>query len=107
MPPGKFWIYEYLWLIHTVVGQKATQHGKAIILSLKIKDKRAGKVLAIQFRRVLSPGKERDTVGREGHKTLIAAEFILSFSPMYILPFLLQFFLFLEKWVIALKSDKC
>ena len=54
-------------------------------------------MLTIQFRRVLSPGKERDTVDREGHKTLIAADFILSFSPMYILLFLLQFFLFLER----------
>ena len=34
-PTGKFWIYEYLWLSHTVVWQKPTQHGKAIILQLK------------------------------------------------------------------------
>lgn len=87
----------YLWLIHVDGWQKPAQHGKAIILPLKIKDKRAGKVLTIQFRRVPSPGKERDTVDREGHKTLIAAEFVLSFSPMYILLFLLQCFLFLER----------
>ena len=28
--------YVYLWLIHTVVGQKPTEHCKAIILHLKI-----------------------------------------------------------------------
>ena len=28
--------YIYLWLIHTVVQQKPTQYGKAIILQLKI-----------------------------------------------------------------------
>ena len=28
--------YVYLWLIHTVVGQKPTEHCKAIILQLKI-----------------------------------------------------------------------
>ena len=54
-------------------------------------------MLTIQFRRMLSPGRERDTIDREGHKTSIAAEFVLSFSPMYILLFLLQFFLFLER----------
>ena len=29
-------MYLYLWLIHTVVQQKQTQHCKAIILQLKI-----------------------------------------------------------------------
>ena len=32
--------YVYLWLIHTVVRQKPTQHCKAIILQLKINKKR-------------------------------------------------------------------
>ena len=31
-------IYAYLWLIHTVVQQKLTQHFKAIILQLKKKE---------------------------------------------------------------------
>ena len=31
------WIYVYLWLIHTVVQQKPTQHRKATILKLEIK----------------------------------------------------------------------
>ena len=29
-------LYGYLWIIHTVVWQKPTQHGKAIICQLKI-----------------------------------------------------------------------
>jgi len=29
-------IYVYLWLIHAVVGQKPTQHCKAIIFQLKV-----------------------------------------------------------------------
>ena len=36
---GRFkseWTYVYLWLIHVDTGQKPTQHGKAIILQLKI-----------------------------------------------------------------------
>ena len=37
LPPGKFWIYECLRLIHTVVWQKPTQHGEAVILQLKVK----------------------------------------------------------------------
>ena len=32
-------IYVYLWLIHVDVWQKPTQHCKAIILQLKIKNK--------------------------------------------------------------------
>ena len=31
-------IYAYLWLIHTVIQQKLTQHFKAIILQLKKKE---------------------------------------------------------------------
>ena len=32
--------YAYLWLIHTVIGQKPTQHCKTIILQLKINVKK-------------------------------------------------------------------
>ena len=58
--------YVYLWLIHTVVRQKPTQHWKAIILRLKISE--SGKLLYSTGRPARHSVTTRGGGGREAQE---------------------------------------